>query len=372
MSESDETPSYIPILKAKQGELDALRHVQPEDASNVIPLLEIPPIPLKWPEGDEEPIPAKTIDQHIAATSDRMATSLDSFARVLVDGHYVEEEPALSNGEEPIAGALSILRSRGVAVVPVVGLDRVQEYGEAIRDYAHATGLGCCLRLSHTDLDIIFDLRSQIDSLLGFLHLTPDQVDLIVDFAPKLPIRGQLLSLVRDFPHLTSWRTFTLASSAFPPDMSEIARHSTVEIEREEWLSWLAVWRYRDRLARLPSFGDYAINHPSVVEIDPRIMSMSPNIRYTGNLHYVIAKGEAFPKGKRKKIVQVASAGEQYKKLAQEIMQQREWCGSDFSWGDWFIADCAAGNRIGNSTQWRAVGTSHHIAFVSHQISNLL
>lgn len=367
-------PVYIPILKAKQGELEALKQARTEERQQILPLLEIPPIPVKWPEGEEDPVPAKTIDQHIAATSEKIASSLRGFERVLIDGAYVEEEETLGSGEEPIAATLRLLREKGLTVVPVVGLDRVQEYGEAVRDFALDSGVGCSLRLSHQDLDLIFDLRSQIESLLAFLHLEPSQTDLIVDFGAKLPIRGQLPALVQDFPFLTDWRTFTLAFAAFPPDMSDIERHSTVEIDRDDWLSWLAVWRYRERLARVPTYADYGINHPSLVEIDPRVMSMSPNIRYTGELHYIVAKGQAYPKGKRKKLAQapVASAAVQYQRLSREIMQQPEWGGADFSWGDWFIADCAEGNRVGNASQWRAVGTSHHIAFVVRQLASLL
>lgn len=291
-----------------------------------------------------------------------------------MDGQYVEEDPALASGEEPIAATLRALAGKGITAVPVVGIDRVQEYVEAVRDFANLTGSGCCLRLTVGDLNLMFDLRAQIDSLLGFLHLVPGAVDLIVDFGSKLPLRPQLPLLVQQFPHLSEWRNFILSSSAFPPDMTEIDRHSTAEIEREDWLSWLAVWNYRDRLSRTPTFGDYGINHPSFVEVDPRIMTMSPNIRYTGNLHYIIAKGEAFPKGKRMKSRnrEEASAATQYQRLAREIMRHREWCGAEFSWGDQFIAECADGKRIGNSTQWRTVGTSHHIAFVVRQLSSLL
>lgn len=321
-------------------------------------------------EGEEDPILAKTIDQHIAATTDKIATSLKGYSRVFIDGQYVEEDPELESGEEPIAAAMRNLAARGIQAVPVVGIDRV----EAARDVASISGTGCCLRLTVGDLNLMFDLRAQIESLLAFLHLAPSEVDLIVDFGSKLPLRPQLPLLVQQFPYLSDWRSFTLASSAFPPDMTDIDRHSTAEIEREEWLSWLAVWNYRQRLSRTPTFGDYGINHPSFVDVDPRIMSMSPNIRYTGNLHYVIAKGEAFPKGKRKKSrnPEGTSAATQYQRLAREIMQHRDWCGADFSWGDQFIAECADSKRVGNSTQWRVVGTSHHIAYVVRQISNLL
>jgi len=50
---------------------------------------------------------------------------------------------------------------------------------------------------------------------------------------------------------------------------------------------------------RVPTFGDYAINHPILTEINPKLMLMSPNIRYTDSVNFVIAKGQAQPRKKK-------------------------------------------------------------------------
>lgn len=41
--ESSTDPVYVPILKGKQGELDALRLTHPEVAASITPVIEIPP-----------------------------------------------------------------------------------------------------------------------------------------------------------------------------------------------------------------------------------------------------------------------------------------------------------------------------------------
>ncbi|PHQ78320.1 MAG: hypothetical protein COB69_10265, partial [Phycisphaera sp.] len=44
--------AYVPILKGKQGELKALSELAKKDKTDIMPLIEIPPVASKWNEGD--------------------------------------------------------------------------------------------------------------------------------------------------------------------------------------------------------------------------------------------------------------------------------------------------------------------------------
>jgi len=134
-------PGYIPILKAKQGELEALKQSSPEERRLVLPLLEVPPVPVKWLEGEDDPVPAKTIDQHIPSTAEKIFGSLKEFDRVLIDGKYIEEDAALATGEEPIAAVLRLLGDRGLHVVPVVGLGACRLTGGGAGNFPEGAGL---------------------------------------------------------------------------------------------------------------------------------------------------------------------------------------------------------------------------------------
>jgi hypothetical protein len=153
--------------------------------------------------------------------------------------------------------------------------------------------------------------------------------------------------------------------------------NSIEELEREEWLAWLSVRLKKKTVKRLPTFGDYAINHPLLTEIDPRLMMMSPNIRYTDSVNYVVAKGQAQPRKKKKPTPEETAAREklapnvQYPKLAAKLKEHSAWKGPKFSWGDDFIDRCSRKECVGNATDWRAVGTCHHIALVVKQLANL-
>ena len=156
-------------------------------------------------------------------------------------------------------------------------------------------------------------------------------VDLIVDFGPRVPSKAALPYQIDALPLITDWRTLTVAASSFPVDMSGIARNSIEEIDREEWLSWLSLRGKRKALQRMPTYGDYTINHPVLNEIDPRIMSMSPNIRYTNSTNYVIAKGQAIPRKKKNPTTEEEEArkkllpNEQYPKLSAKIKNHPSW-----------------------------------------------
>lgn len=153
--------------------------------------------------------------------------------------------------------------------------------------------------------------------------------------------------------------------------------NSTREIEREEWAAWLWLRGKKKAAKRLPSFGDYTINHPLLSEIDPRLMMMSPNIRYTSESEYVVVKGKAQPRKKKKPTPEEEAyraslaPSVQYPKLSAKVKAHAAWKGKDFSWGDGFIEKCFHKECVGNSTDWRAVGVCHHIALVVQQIANL-
>jgi hypothetical protein len=62
---------------------------------------------------------------------------------------------------------------------------------------------------------------------------------------------------------------------------------------------------------------------------------------------------------------------EQYQKLCQAVTSSSCYSGAEFSYGDKYIADCAAGEEsTGNLTTWRKVGTNHHLAKVVSDISS--
>jgi len=368
---------YVPILKGKQGELTAIKNTAPKLMKQFTPLLEIPPIPPKYIEGQDEPIPSKSIDAHVEYIGEKFSDALAGVSSVFIDGLYIEAEDELLDGSSPTTAIFQALRNTKTCFIPTVGLDRVEDYVESVREAAKNDGRGCCVRLFESDLEGISELAPQVESLLKVLGLKPKDIDLLVDFGPRVPSKAALPYQIDTLPHVKEWRSLTVAASSFPVDMSKIAQNSIAESAREEWIAWLSLRSRQKNILRLPSYGDYSINHPVLSEIDPRIINMSPNIRYTADINYVIVKGQAIPRKKKKATKQEEEArnkllpNEQYPKLAARLKNHPSWKGEKFSWGDKFIETCSRKGCVGNPTDWRAVGACHHIAVVLQQLANL-
>ena len=162
-------------------------------------------------------------------------------------------------------------------------------------------------------------------------------------------------------PMAREWRSVIFAAASFPEDLSEVTSSSLVTIPRREWLLWQALQRKPTLLPPNLVYGDYAISHPLLRGIDPRIMRMSASVRYTILESWLIVKGR-----------NVSQYGfEQYYDLCKRLIARPEYFGADFSWGDDFIYKCAqASAGPGNATTWRKVGVNHHITLVARRLSN--
>ena len=360
---------YVPILKAKAGELDALcKATAIRDAFT--PLIEVPPIPLSFPD-DSDPVPAKSIDAHIKDVATKMAKSLAGGWPIMVDGFYTEEE-TLEDGREPIEGIFEKLTAAQIPFIPVLGLDSLKEHTDAVRKALEINQLNGCIRVRESDLEGSADASKQILALLKYLGLSARKMHLVVDFGTQVPSKSALPYQLEALPSVPEWLSLTVAATSIPIDLSEVPKNSVGSFDRKEWQVWSHISSKKSKLKRMPTYGDYTVNHPSLVEIDPKIMMMSPNIRYTGSNSFIIAKGQAVPRKRNRNAMNANLLPvDQYPKLAHAIIKHEEWAGPDFSAGDSFIKDCSEKKCVGNATSWRSVGTSHHLAYVVNQIANL-
>ena len=110
--------------------------------------------------------------------------------------------------------------------------------------------------------------------------------------------------------------------------------------------------------------GDYTVVNPEYVDIDPRIYAnrIGPSIRYSTDDSWLVTRGSSFrnhPDGYG-----------QYYSLAKEIEASNDFKGADYSFGDDYIADRAAGNGgTGNPGTWLSAGINHHITFLNEKLT---
>lgn len=351
---------YVPCLRWKQGEYQAVSRLPTTVKENFTPLVEAPEI--GWDH--ENTRQAKTIDEHLAPLAKRLCQKWGKQA-CFVDLGILAHITQMKDGAHPVRFVFEELRTMGCAAIPVTALHRNRVFQKEIGRAVNKDRLGMCLRLS-IEQAAKGSVGEEVDSLLSGMKTSPETCDLVLDLgAPNfVPLDGfsrAILSVVRGLPHLPKWRTFTILGTSFPETMASTSK-AGVCVQRYEWqLYRLLVTLFGDAAVRIPAFGDCAIAHPRVLDLDMRLVRPSATIRYTIDDGWYIVKGENVRDYKF----------EQYRGLSRNVVSSGYFYGSAFSWGDKYIADCAEGTgKTGNLSMWRQVGTNHHITVVVQEIAS--
>jgi hypothetical protein len=355
---------YVPVLKAKKGELDALEELSTRVRDSLTPLIELPDIP--WDFEDEAP--AKTVDQHLQKIPKRLADAWGAAGRPLfVDLGLLDPGDRLATGDHPLAYVGHVCHQHGLQIIPVTGLRRDADYQSAVDRVSKQHGAGVALRVSPEDFDDVIDDPGVLPRCLPRTILL-DKADLIVDLGA---ISGQQLAALelaaktalRGIPTLSAWRTLTLAGGAFPQNLSAFDRGFSA-IDRYDWELWQSIttWASQKHL-RIPTFGDYAIQSAGEIEdVDPRVMRMSASLRYALADTWLIVKGRNVKD----------HTYEEFRRVCQGLLQRAEFKGAAHCPGDMQLDRCGQGVvSTGNATTWRRAGTTHHITVVVDQIASL-
>jgi len=354
---------YVPLLKAKEGEFGALEALDWDVRTNVVPLIEVPRIPYDYASSR----PSKNLEAHVSGLAERIRRAWGE-APFYLDLPWFGESTTqhLESGHLAVSVLLHDCIQRGIRPTAVVALDRSPEYIDAVRQYLSQCEDRFCLRLTPADFDEDRpDPRDRVDSLLERLGVGgADRGDLIVDLQGlELDVNRALLlarGLLSAAPRLNEWRRVVLAAASFPENLSDVDAETASTIPRLERELWQRIRKRPGNLRTDLAFGDYAIAHPVPTELDPRTMRMSASIRYTTEADWLIVKGR-----------NVRQYGfDQYYKLCKYLVTRPEYSGADYSWGDWYIQECANANLgPGNATTWRKVGTNHHLTLVAKRLS---
>lgn len=351
---------YVPCLRWKQGEYQAIWRSPAATKSTLTPLLEVPEIGWDFELQKEN----KTIDEHLAPFAKRVN---DKWGRssCFVDLNLIGPNERMSDGTHPVCFIFNELRAKNCSAIPVTDLSKDTQYQREIKSAVGKGKTGVCLRIS-IEQAAKSSFKKDIQALLLALNIQSTECDFILDLrSPNfIPLDGFLKAIhmiVSGLPYLKKWRTFTLLGTSFPSTMAEVRKEGEL-IPRYEWqLYKKLVIDFHDSGLRLPAFGDYVISHPQVLRLDMRLVKPSATIRYAVDNNWYIVKGN-----------NVRDYGfEQYRKLSKQIQNSRHFCGSTFSWGDSYIQQCADGDgKTGNLMMWRQVGTNHHIEKLLQDIAS--
>ena len=345
---------YMPVLKVKRGEKKALASIPHGLRLHIVPLLEI-----------VERTTAPNVDKHLTTSFGNLASSLHGYARCLLDVQELEPD-----GPQAAAEAFTRAATEGISFTPVTGISRTADVALAVA-LSSSSGIG--IRLTRSEFEN-GRLPHDLSTFLSANGLTPDRVDLIVDIGDVSGlITAGVMALTQvflaDVPNKGLWKTLTVTGSAFPASMGVVSRNSSKKIARSEWLAWRnGLFARRDKLERLPTFSDCAIQHPAGVEnFDPRIMQASAAIRYASSDDWLLVKGEG---------TKVNRPSNQFPHLATRLVYgqlQNDFAGSSHCEGCRMAkASADGGIGLGSPEVWRRIGTIHHITTVVQDVLALL
>jgi hypothetical protein len=349
---------YVPILKWRQGEYQALLKLRTAQKDKVVPLLEITP-----PEFDfETGKPAKSLDDHLRKFGPRLETKWGT-RLALVDAGLIDPAARLIGGKHPLIGLFADARSRGGQIVPVTALDRDPAYQQAVRQVHAIDERGACLRCTLDDAaDDDFD--ANVAALCTLIGVEIEDLDLVLDlraanFTPLDGLVTLIHTTVSNVAAFGSARSFTIASTAFPGSMASVTGPMQ-NWPRSEWDLYKKLIAEAPEGSRLPAFGDYAISGPDFVVLDMRLVKPSASIRYAIDGAWIIVKGPN---------VRDNGYG-QYKGHCNTVVNAPGYLGPAFSVGSDYVKKCGAGTaKTGNLTTWRWVGTNHHLAKVVYDLA---
>jgi hypothetical protein len=350
---------YLPCLRWKRGEYQALSSLTPSIKDMLLPLIDVAEIGYDFEERSDK----HSIDDHLKPFAQRVRERW-GMKDCYIDFHLIDGSQRMATGKHPVSFVFDKLRLFGIRSIPVLGLHHDNDMLDAIKERINQDERGLCFRINLEDA-ASSELGDQLNELFQIFGKVPEQCDLIIDeeapnFDPIDGFVGLIEGLITNLPYLNNWRLLGLIGTSLPQSLKTLEPGISI-IPRYEWQAYKKlVARLNASGVRVPVFGDYAINHPEARQGNQRFMKTRANIRYTINDNWLIVRGE-----------QVRDLSE-YKELCSDLVTHNSFYGTDYSTGDKYIQECSEGIKsTGNHTTWRWVGTNHHLTLVAQDVANL-
>lgn len=365
---------YIPILRWKAAEKGALQNLKSEHKSYITPLIEfIMPQPKNQAGEKTSKDPKDLLQESIGIFKKNLPNIAANILKhwgqeaIFLDVQLIDSSiRADSLGKILDDGSKAdIFMIPVITIIPVIGFESDIQTRQVAVNFAKKSKNGLCLRITDSNFSEI-TLAQDINNFVTKNDLKIEDIDLLIDFKiidEKMSCES-LIKKINLIPHPNKWRTFIVASGAFPKDLSHLEKHNQHYISRADWSTWTQLIQ---KLKRRPSFADYAIQYP-IYSPQNSASNPSASIRYTVEDNWVIVRGEGLrnPKG---------AGFKQYPAQAQILASQKKiFKGENFSFGDSYIDEKAKDintKKTGNPKTWLEAGINHHLSLVADQISNL-
>lgn len=328
--------TYRPFLKAKLGELEAVRS-SPHIGTSIEPVWELVP--------SEKGDAVNLLVGSLAASPHRVPWRIDT-------GHLATGR--ISN----ISLVDQSCRTAGIAFVPVLRPDAPEGDLVAAAAAAQHHGRGVLVRLMAADGVLGTADLVQAKATVTALGLSLRQADVVLD-CWRVPddrsaslLAGALMvplaAAVRQ-----GWRSVTVLAGAFPRTWTNVPLGGPTLLPRHDAELFL-------QLAVAVDFGDFGVSHPAPPSTNAR--GSAPNLRWNVGDNWAIYK---------ERDSSVGAAFSPFLTVCANVHSNGHLRGVR-SPGAAEISARATGHVVttGNAMKWPEWGTSHHLAMVRHRLAS--
>ena len=338
---------YVPILKLKKGEIEALKNLTERQATSILPLFELV-------EEDDEYA---------------LMNSLDNFN---LDHFYIDTSYIDNLERDLLLKLMDENQTNEKKLYPVLYFDDLPEIADKV--------LTKCSRILYripVPEDIIDGpvYSEMIDKIIHWKENKGIVVDLMLDIniirdkKEANILFNELKNLLNDYLlDKDFYEHIILAMTSFPTDLSTLPAGESWFVERLDIKLFKVIYqnpKFTDIKEKF-LYADYGVTRFTDSEIDFSKLrnGILPKAKYTTKDNYWILKG------KRDKITRTMIMN--HTALAKEIYESDQYYGEHFSFGDLDIKKRALKDiGPGNNTQWVTIAANHHIAVVVDELSKI-
>lgn len=350
---------YVPALRWRQGEYQALERLSPAAKDRIQPYITIPEVEFDF----ELWQPKKTVQEHVHPFAARFNAKWGQ-RPAWVGVHPSISDKAMGDGRDILTYVFEAMRLFQANAVPAVSLDATAPMIASVAAIIAVDGLGAAISIRLEDL-MKPDARKRIDALAASLNLSLDELDLVIDlgapnFEPYNAFAGALIAAMQKLGDLHEYRNLVVISTAIPETFKDVAKGAD-QLPRHDWLFYRALLGKIPSGMRKPNYGDYTIVHPEFAPADMRLIKSAGKLVYTTSTEWEVRKGGAFR----------SNPGQMHDHCA-SIVASGKFSGAAFSNGDDYIAACATKTKgPSNLTRWKEVAINHHITCVLDDLAML-
>ncbi|MBP8070796.1 MAG: beta family protein [Acinetobacter sp.] len=360
-------PKYIPILKAKKGELSAYEHLSQSIKNNTLPIFEMPTE--NWEKTQKQRIDfvdSKVLQ--INKTLDKNSTSLIS----LDFSFWNYKDQLLENQEHIFSYTFNQLTDKGYTLIPVIGYDRW--HNESDRSYqANIKALDFkeipffIIRLDGEALEHIhepFFFEEQIEEILNGLKVTIDKCLFLIDhnnIFGKSPtqVTEEIIFQIKLITELNPL-SIAISSHSMPKSINKLVPNhdsSNLLFRTEE-----DIWKNTIKKLNNPHiiYSDYGIiANDGEERTGGNNSTNNGKIRYTTQDHLFVVRGHPFGKDGGKHV--------QMHDLAKKVVESNYF--ENMSWGDSKILECSQTHKApGSPMNWISYELNHHVTYMLEEV----